>query len=475
MNIHVCDVEGKPSICFDTGLDPRSFARTKMSQSLIEPGYIVYPDGSKKVWKSSGVNDINGFMRVWGQHFEGERLDKVLEKIDSPQQGPMSLAQLKAETPAQAALKAVAFWIRAKLLLGDVDSTLHPGAVFINNSEGDDPQGSVFFTPMNLAQRCLLVEGDDLNRFSCPDLYGIDASAFCAGAMLYKILTKSYPFPDEDVIFQDMREGVFLPPRLAAPGLDEKLSELIQSALMLPVENKKIHISGTDVLSGLLKILTEKENEKDSVSSLFKKIPGEEINRLEKERGRFLLLQKIFVKTRRFAVQNKPALWGAAGILLFIIFVFASMSKNRNERLTTEGMASDQVVYAYYDAFSSLDHIFMEACILGADKSDINVAASYYAVSKVRQSYEYSTGPLVISARFWKENGGELPAPNVFGVTDMTIERLEGREDDNFIVYRVSYLLWFPNEDIPSSRTDVLTLKRHRKNWRITEINRTLN
>jgi hypothetical protein len=475
MNIQVCDVEGKPSVCFDTGLDPRSFARTKMSQSLIEPGYIVYPDGSKKVWKSSGVNDINGFMRVWGQHFEGERLDKILEKIDHPEQLPMSLAQLKAETPTQAALKAVAFWIRAKLLLGDVNSTLHPGAVFINNSEGDDPQGSVFFTPMNLAQRCLLVEGEDLNRFNCPDLYGIDASAFCAGAMLYKILTKSYPFPDDDVIFQDMREGVFLPLRLAAPGLDEKLSGLIQSALMLPVENKKIHISGTDILSDLLKILTEKESEKDPVSSLFKKIPVDERNRLEKESGRFLLRQKIFVKTRRFASQNKPLLWGVAGVLLFIIFIFASMSKNRNERLTTEGMDSDQVVYAYYDAFSSLNHMFMEACILGADKSDINAAAGYYAVSKARQAYEYSSGPAVVSARFWKESGGELPAPNVFGVTDMTLERLEGSEDSNFIVYSVNYLLWFPNEDMPGNRTDVLTLKRHRGDWRITEIKRTLN
>ncbi len=57
--IYLSNIEEKQAICFDTGLDPRSFARTKMSQSLIECGYIVYPDGSREVWKPSSVNEVN--------------------------------------------------------------------------------------------------------------------------------------------------------------------------------------------------------------------------------------------------------------------------------------------------------------------------------------------------------------------------------------------------------------------------------
>jgi len=464
MNIHISDVEGKSAVCFDTGLDPRSFARTKMSQSLIEPGYIVYPDGSHKEWKSSGVNDANGLMRVWGPSFEGERLDAILNKMDAK--------------PRHDALKAVAFWIRAKLMLGDINSTLHPGAAFFINKtvEGSlHPKGSIFFAPKNLAQRCLIVEGEELNRYSCPDLIGMEESAFCAGAMLYKILTKSYPYPDEEVIYQDMREGVFLPVRLAAPGLDEKLCALIQAALMLPVANRKTFESGTDILSGLLKILVEKQSGAEPFSTLFNKLPDEESVKLIKERKRFAFTQKAFVKTRRFAAHNRPVLLGAAAALLFIIFVVSSMTKSRNERLTTAGMASDSVVYAYYDAFSSLNHVFMEECIYGADKSDVSVAAGYYAVSRARQAYENTSRPVVFPAKLWRDNGGELPAPDVFGVTDIVMERIDGSEEGDFIVYRANYVLWFPNEELPSNRTDQLTLKRIKKNWRITEIKRTLN
>jgi len=479
MNIHISEMEGKPAVCFDTGLDPRSFARTKMSQSLVEPGYIVYPDGSHIEWRSSGVDDVKGFMRVWGSNFNGERLDTILNKIDAVQQETSLIAALQLkDKPRQEALKAVAFWIRAKLMLGDVKSTLHPGAAFFNNAGGEGsqhPKGSIFFTPKNLAQRCLIVEGEEINRYSCPDLYGMEESAFCAGAMLYKILSKSYPYPDDNVIYQDMREGVFLPVHLAAPGLDEKLCALIQAALMLPVANRKTFESGTDILSGLLKILVEKQSGKEPFTALFANLPDEEGEKLYKERKFFLFKQKVIVNTRRFAARNKPALLGVAAGLLFVIFVVSSMTKTRNERLTTAGMASDTVIYAYYDAFSTLNHTFMEECIYGADKSDVNVAATYYAVTRARQAYENNPRSAIFSAKMWRDNGGELPAPDVFGVTDITIKRVDGDEEENFIVYSVNYLLWFPNEELPSSRTDILTLKRIKKNWRITEINRTIN
>ncbi|MDR0303020.1 MAG: hypothetical protein LBI04_12015, partial [Treponema sp.] len=58
---------------------------------------------------------------------------------------------------------------------------------------------------------------------------------------------------------------------------------------------------------------------------------------------------------------------------------------------------------------------------------------------------------------------------------DLVITPRGGNEDEGLVVFRADYLLWFPNEDRSSSRTDELTLKRIRGNWRITEILRTLN
>jgi len=466
-NIYFSDIDGKPAVCFDTGLDPRSFARTKMSQSLIEPGYVVRPDGSKDTWKAGGVSEVDGFMRVWGAPFHGERLDKLLNAVSSEKQ----------EETLQTALQSVVFWIRAKLFLGDVDSTLNPGATFVCCENGGVPEnvkGSVFFTPENLSQRCLLFEGLETNRFSCPDLKGMEAAAFCAAAMLYKVLTKTQPYPDKINIFQDMREGVFIPVDFAAPGLNKELCALINSALLLPVDRKRTTASGTDILTNLLKILMTKESGVVSLSSLFIKLSDNENAKLLKEKKSYLFKQNTVVKTKRFVTRNKPALTGVAIAAAFIIFLSINMLNSRNERITTAGMSPDTVVRSYYEGFSSLDHALMEACIYGADKSDINTASNLYVVNKMRQSYDGSSRNAIVPAKLWKENGGVLPAPDVFGVTDLSIEHIDGKESDSSITYRADYILWYPNEPIASIRSDELTLSRVRGNWRITEMKRTL-
>jgi hypothetical protein len=91
----------------------------------------------------------------------------------------------------------------------------------------------------------------------------------------------------------------------------------------------------------------------------------------------------------------------------------------------------------------------------------------------MRQAYEYAAGPLLIPAQEWRDNGGDLPAPNVFGVTDLTFLHISGYEDAGIIIYRTDYLLWTPNEQA-INRSDVLTLRLDRRNnWRIVDITRT--
>jgi hypothetical protein len=467
-HVHICAVDGKQAACFDTGLDPRSFARTKMSQSLIEPGYIVFPDGSSEVWKSSGVNEIKGFMRVYGPTFAGERLDLILGKAFPPGRG-----QADAQ---QEAVQAIAFWIRAKLLLGETHSALSPGAAFVCCTDGEveNPKGSVFFAPENLSQRCLFVEGAEPNYYYCPDLMGMEAAAFCAGAMLYRILVDAHPYPTAASVFQDMREGVFFPPHLAAPGLDEKICGLIQAALLLPVAKKRTSATGTDILDNLLKTLMDKDGNITPVHSLFRKLTIEETAHLEKERGRYFRINYFTVKVSRFFIRNKPAAIGLAAAFLFSIFVIGSIVQNRSSRPTTAGLNSDTVVSVYYDSFSSLDHIFMEACLMGASKNDVETVVNLFVVDKLRQTYDFRGESALIPAKTWQMLGRELPSPDVFGITDLHIEQIGGSEEVGQIHYRANYLLWFPNEPDVYTRSDILTLRRdRRKNWRITEILRT--
>ena len=463
-NIHITNVDNSLAACFDTGLDPRSFARTKMSQCLIEQGIVVKPDGSHQKWKAAGVKEINGSMRVWGPMFSGKRLDIILEEIDSP-----ALCNNETNILYQNALQAVVFWIRAKMLLGETRTALNPGASFIH------PKGGVFFAPEHLSNRCLFIEGSKLDRYNCPDLIGMDTTAFCAGIMLYKIFSGAHPYPTAD-IYQDMREGIFMPVNLAAPDLGKKLSDLIHSALILPVANKKTTKSGTDILTEILEILMGKEGSITAVSDLLSATPAEKTTQIEKEKKRYIIKQNSFVKTRRFLVRNKYLVIGAGLGLLFALFAVISTARSIGQRPTTEGLSSIQVVEAYYKAFSSLDHLFMEACIQGADKADINVAATFMAIVKQREAYEIITEPLLIPASEWRERGGELPSSRAFGVTDLNIIHLGGNEDAENMAYNAEYNLWSPTEDYVIIRSDRLVLKRDRRgNWRIIEIMRTEN
>jgi hypothetical protein len=466
-HIILSNVDGKTVIYFDTGLDPRAFARTKMSQSLIETGVVSYPDGSCETWRPTGVNETNGLMRVWGHLFDSQRLDLLLEKTT------LSIQTEEKRKAQQEALQAVSFWIRAKMLLGDTRSASNPGAAFVCGEDEIIPgqkRGAVFFAPEHLSNRCLFTEGAEIDRYNCPDLTEMEAAAFCAGLMLYIILAGVHPYPAE-TIYQDMREGIFPPPHIAIAGLNKKTSELILAALLLPVEKKRTEKSGSDILAGFLEILLDRENMVTDVSSFFNALTTEENTLFEKEKKQYLFRQNIIVKTRRFAAHNKYAIIGISAVVFFALFILISTTMSISQRPTTAGMASDAVIIAYYDAFSSLNHVFMEACISGADKTDINAAVSLYAINKTREAYEPSNTNVIVPARVWRENGGELPAPNVFGVTDLSIEYLAGDEEGSMMLYRVEYRLWSPSDNYSIRRSDVLTLKRDgRKNWRITEI-----
>jgi hypothetical protein len=291
--------------------------------------------------------------------------------------------------------------------------------------------------------------------------------------MLYTILAKAHPYPTT-YIYQDMRDGVFLPVHIAIPNLDKKLSGLIQAALLLPVKNKEStegipKLSGTEILDKLLTILISKE-------SLFQTLTKEESEQLNKEKELYFLKKETVVKAVRYFTQNKLFLAVIATVSLLVIFFIGSMIRGHTERPTTAGLSPYAVVAAYFEAFNTLDHTFMEACLMGADKSDVNAALNLFVIGKIRQAYEPMTDALFIPAETWRQQGEELPAENVFGVLDLIIIHIGGSEAEEEIQFRVEYLLLHPHEPDPFSHSDIFTLRQDRQNnWRITEILRASN
>jgi hypothetical protein len=484
LTIHIfqLEVEGKPALGFDTGLDAPAFAQAKMAQFITQPGILVFPDGNMAEWKASGVieyrkADERPTMVIWGPSFTGERLDLLLED-DSR----------KDET-----LKAVRFWIEACLSAAEREVSVRPGGAVVS------PAGAVLFPPERLVTRCLQAEGDERRlrgeSYIHPDLWGKDAAAFTAAAMLYRIFAGAPPFfgGDEEALHQNIREGVFLPVHLAAPGLDKKTADLINAALE---SGKK---DGGPVRRPdpvLFRDCLDRPPEAVSpggAAAFFQPLGAAEPAASRRGAARFWNKKNAAVHTRRFVIRNTALILGIAAAALLAVLIGRGIAEGQAALPTTAGMDSVQVVRAYYNAFGALDHQMMDAAAIGkAGKGDIEMVTNFFVISRVRQAYEYTSSP-VIAAQEWREAGSPPVNSPVFGVSDLELEKISGDEEADEIRYRASYTLWIPassdegaagTPDQPSSDqaapvppagysyADDLTLTRHKGNWRISEISR---
>jgi hypothetical protein len=479
-NIFTFELDGKQVLGFDTGLDARAFAQAKMAQFITQRGFLVRPGGDVEEWKSSGAVERNGSMVIWGPFFEGERLDHVMEKSGD--------GSNPAGSPGgRRALEALRKWIQARLFLGKEKAALWPAAALVADS------GSVLFPPERLVLRCLQSEDSLLTSaepFVHPDLEGEDAAAFTAAAVLYRIITGQAPFRGDNAegIHQDIREGVFLPLRLAAPGVDERLSALMDR-IFAPVKSGR----GAAKLGEIGDFLGSPGNGKD-FTPFFRPLSGEERKQREAEREQYSRNRARTVGARRFIVRNTAVILGVVIALTAAGLVARSIIAGRQDLPTTEGLTSREVVQAWYGAFDTLDHTLMQEFTTNrAGRDDIQMVTNFYVLTRVRQAYEYTiTG--TIPAQEWLDQGSPPPDRPVFGVSGLSIEKTGGDEAGEEIHYRAVYTLWVPQggesapgpaepapgepasgpaaEPMPAShpRIDELTLTRLKGSWRISGI-----
>ena len=439
------DLDGKPVLGFDTGLNPQAFAQAKMAQFITQPGFIVYPDGKIEAWQPKGVTEFGQkpagphaktTMVVWGPHFPGEELTGIIN--DPPAR--------KDE-----ALNALRFWIRARTIVernlgGGAEPPLPgpAGTLYVpHENQGPYQMGTVFFPPPRLLKRS--VEADDrttleAGRWVHPDLEGEEGISFSAGAMLYRIFCGVPPFAGDepDLLRQDIREGVFIPPHLAAPGLDPELSGLISRAMSTVARNREEKLRpAPDVMGNFIGPIHTKP-----AASWIKALEEEEIAKIRAEQEQYSKKKALTVKTRRFVIRN-TAIIAAIVIALFSSALFVrGWFKHRAELPTTRGMTPVEVAETYYGSFGDMDHTTMDACVTNkAGKGDIEMVVNLYVMTRVRQAYETS-GETYMSAQEWVDQGKPITDKAVFGITDLNIKVLS--ESSGNVVLDADYILWMP-------------------------------
>jgi hypothetical protein len=395
-------------------------------------------------------------MHIWGPAFAGTRLDAILATDEHT-------------------LDALCHWIAAYLYMGNhnAEIAVWPAGAFIAND------GTVLFPPEWLVHRNAEAEGvwqSGAEKWIHPDRTGTAAAAFTAAALAYRVFCGTAPFTaaDTNVLRQDIREGVFLPAHLAAPGLDAALATYI-----------------TGVLSGKSRELVQLRSiigDSSRISDFFQPVTQAEQTKLDREKMRFSRKQHARVKGQRFLTRNTTILAGIGIAVLSIALLAGTLIKDRANQPTTAGMQPVDVVKTYYDSIGTLDHVMMDACVLKnkTAKADITMVSSFYVITKMRQSYEVNSPPVVLPAQKWLDDGPDTYSTMldgqllVFGVSDLSIEPQDTDASDGQLSFYATYRIWEPGSaddpDPPLARfvscSDKLRLVLYKGAWRIADTER---
>ena len=473
---------------FDTGLDSQAFAQAKMAQFITQNGYLIFPGGRTELWKAVGVIERSGqngkppSMVIWGPDFPGIGLDTLI----------------RDPARSEEALDAVKYYLEARIFLGN-ENPLYYGAAgaFICTGDTENfPRGMVMFPPERLIKRCIEAGGDEEVNGAMlwvhPDFKGDDQIVFCGAAMVYAIFAGEPPFlsKDTDTLRQDIREGVFIPPRLAAPGLNQELCEIITGAL--EPDKKKANEKKRPAPNQLLEVLGRPGEKK----TWFMPMENAEQQKIRNELDLYKKNRNFTVKTRRFVVRNTTILLVCLATLVGAGLIVRSYIKRLEEMPNTRGMVPVEVAETYYGAFETMDHETMESCISGKKaKFDVDMILNLYVITRTRQAYEPTETN--IAARDWLDRGSPQTNATVFGVTNLDIKFLGEDEEKGETLLEASYILWMPasfagdDTDLPSEEEmmsgnfinppprgyryiDELLLSWVKDSWRITEINRTV-
>ena len=533
------ELDNKPCLFFDTGLKAEANAQAKLVQAITGPGTIIFPNGDIEIWVPEGAAELEslnevglteGNMVIWGPDFPGESLAEI---INDPHRN-------------KEAFELFRFWLKARITLDETEE-LEPsfpgpmGSIIISgnsqeyNRNSKYPVGTVFFPPAQIVKRTLDRDGESAEyealRYIHPDLEisvwisspekNPESIAFSAGVILYQIFCGFHPFSGGnyinpvmgdrasksvketwkgrqvketalDILRQDIREAVYIPPELAAPGLDPELSSLINRALSPVVYKKKgkekIRVSNRPSPQEIRDFISPPFSK--PLNSWFNEFDRDEFKKAEANRELFTKKNERQVKTRRFFQRNNQRIAGTLIAMLVLTLGIRGFINHQATLPNTRGLTPLEVAETYYGAFGELDHMLMEACIVGrVGRNDIEMVIAIYVASRQIQSQEM--GYNFYSAQRWLDAGSPERVVDIFGVTHLSAEILSQNEET--VIMKTEFTLWMPGAvtihynpaDVseiihigiipPESHhfSDMLELSWRRDSWRITGIERT--
>jgi hypothetical protein len=455
MTIELSD-GGTVRLAVPAGSATRGAALTRILALRGSPGWIA--GSSIREWHYDGLIERDGTPYLVGPRAPGISLQQALGSA--------------AEGGQADALGLVSRLARALLQLAESPAGWFPlqsdSVIFLED-------GDVLFLPPAVDRELREMRPFEANRetFEClthPDLAGEQRTVFSVSAVLYRLLTGTFPFhgDDPEVLHSQARSLEIQPPALLVPGLDPEASELVMAGLGRG-RGGPIHLA-------VLAAAIEGWKTRDLVRP-----PTEAETRTAREAAqtRKAAADRSF-RRRRFWQRNWRLVAIIAAAAIVVGAVAGTVLKNVLAPRVTRGFPPARVVETFYSSMNPLDHTAMQACVIGkAGSVEINETMTLYVTSRVTFGYEGRSS--ILSAEDWDKAGRPpLPPPaSLYGVTGLSLSQEQGEPSP---VYLASYQKWNPaprdanasDNSHPLSEghavTDRVWLKRDGGDWVIYRI-----
>ena len=411
--------QGSEYLAIPTGIRGGGHALSQLMQLKDSPGWIV-DSGMVREWRITSFTRKQGEVYLYGPFFDGASLAGILDKAPGRALGYL--------------LKMVS----ALMLLADKSVPLfdiQTNAVFFSE------EGAVLFLPPALVRlgRASETMADKIHTYDClnhPDLKGEERLSFAVGALLYRNLTRRFPFESdsEEEIHYRMRDLELVSLMLHVPELKREVADTVARALRKG--SKETALTLLDWQQCLVRWAQD---------GVLRDLPDQEKNSVLLEaQTRQIRAEKQF-RRRLYWVRNWRTIAAVSAGVVFVGLVAGSILSNVFAPRSTRGFTPLEVVETFYSSYNRLEHRVMEDCVIGdAGKQEVNEVVNLFALIGMTAQFD-ADSEFVVAADVWDADGRpEMKESIVYGVVELSVREERSEPSPVFVV---EYEKWGPIGD----------------------------
>ena len=430
-------INGVAHRCLASGMEPRAFAHSAVTDYLHDACLRIAPDGTVQEFY------LNETLTFFNAETGREEVGIVLPLREA--QPLIGLACLDTDAAAgafrdpQALLRAESVLRKLYRLFSYLIAAYKQGAVsedcfravvsaplcLLVEGETDGGAQDLIVLPPRLVLRCVTAETAAALRFHYPWVHPDgervpldDAASFFLATLSYACITGAPPFNSAAVPFaavdgdeacgsgaaerlvQNIRDGVCVPVELRCPALCPQFARLIDDGLLGSVKSaghKSIGLekaAGVDIMPScraapLLPLVEQLCSYCDESLPLFAGMQAAEDSAQRAALEAFIQTARKRISRKRFVRRNSGKIAAAAVLCAALIAVTAAAVMHLRKPPETAGMSAEAVIHGFYTAVGTLDQT-----ITGAYTKN-KAAALYdglmvhlYVTGKTREAYE---------------------------------------------------------------------------------------